>query len=403
MDNYLFSGLKVLDVGTYIAGPVAATMLGDFGADVIKIERPGGGDPLRHLSYLPTTPDAPSNYFWHMDGRNKRSLALDLKTADGMDILHKLISECDVYITNQPFPVRRSLGLSYEDIKPLNPGMIYASLSAYGEDGPDRDEKGFDLTAWWAGSGLMDLMHDPDAGPTWPLPGMGDHPTAVALYAGIVTALLKKERTGEGSMTHTSLLANGVWSAAAVGQGVLAGGDMAAYRQRNRMPGQGIRFFRTRDGRWLQFDLTGQGDEFDRLFGALGLSHVLEEARTAVRENRQGEPVDLGRIMQETLLKRDSGDWIYSFKVNRIAVDRIPSIEEAMANEQLAINGIVVKPTDPEVDVPWILNHPVKVAGIDQVGPKRAPDPGEHSAEVLRELGFDDDKILLLRELGVIE
>lgn len=232
MDNYLFSDLKVLDVGTYIAGPVAATMLGDFGADVIKIERPGGGDPLRNLSWIPTTPDASNNYFWHMDGRNKRSLALDLKTPDGMGILHKLVSECDVYITNQPFPARQSLGLTYEELKPLNPSMIYASLSAYGEDGPDRDQKGFDVTAWWAGSGLMDLMHNPDNQPHWSLPGMGDHPSAVALYAGIVTALLKRERTGEGSMAHTSLLANGVWSAAAVAQGILAGGDMRGYRER---------------------------------------------------------------------------------------------------------------------------------------------------------------------------
>ncbi len=378
-------------------------MLVDFVSDVIKIERPGGGDPLRYLSDIPTTPDAPSDYFWQMDGRNKRSIFVDLKTSDGLAILHQLVEGCDVYITNQPFPARRSLGLTYEDLKPLNPSMIYASLTAYGEAGPARDEKGFDLMAWWASSGLMDMMHDPDGRPTWSLPGMGDHPTAVSLYASIVTALLHRDKTGEGSMAHTSLLANGVWSASAIAQGVLAGGDMASYRARNRQPGQGIRFFRTEDNRWLQFELTGQPDEINRLFGAIGASDVLEEARTAMQENRESEPIDLGQILQERLLKRSSDDWLYSFDVNKISVSRLPTIEEAMASEQLTINEIAVKPLDGDVNIPLIINHPVKVDGVAQVGPKRAPGPGEHTAEVLRELGFDDDKILLLRELGVVQ
>lgn len=403
MDNHLFSGLRVLDVGTYIAGPVAATMLGDFGADVIKIERPGGGDPLRYLSDIPTTPDAPSDYFWQMDGRNKRSIFLELKSREGQEILHQLVASCDVYITNQPLGSRRALGLTYEDLKSLNPRMIYASLTAYGEEGPARDEKGFDLMAYWASSGLMDIVHDADGPPTWSLPGMGDHPTAVALYASILTALLHREKTGEGSMAHTSLLANGVWSASAVAQGVLAGGDMERYRAINHAPGQGMRFFRTQDGRWLQFDLTGQGDEFDRLFGALGISDVLEEARAAAREGRQGEPVDLGKVMQEALLKRDAEDWLYSFNVNRITASALPSIEDAMQSPQLTINEIAVPPHDPSVNVPLIINHPVKVKGVEQVGPKRAPGPGEHTVEVLRELGFDDDKIMLLRELGIVQ
>ncbi len=135
MTQYLFSGLKVLDVASVIAAPVAATMLADFGADVIKIESPGEGDMLRKLSDIPTTPDADSNYFWQMDGRNKRSITLNLKSDASREVLEKLVAECDVFITNQPFPVRRSLKLEYDDLRPLNPRMIYASLTAYGEAG----------------------------------------------------------------------------------------------------------------------------------------------------------------------------------------------------------------------------------------------------------------------------
>src|SRR5512139_982608 len=159
MPAHVFAGLRVLDVATVIAGPAAAMMLADFGADVIKIEEPGSGDMLRMLSTIPTTPpDAPSNYLLQMDGRNKRSLTLNLKTPEGQEVLRKLVAACDVFITNQPHSVRRSLNLRYEDLRPLNPRMIYASLTAYGEEGPERERKGFDQLAYWARSGLMDLM-----------------------------------------------------------------------------------------------------------------------------------------------------------------------------------------------------------------------------------------------------
>ncbi len=244
MSDYLFSGLKVIDCATVIAAPAAAMMLADYGADVIKIEQPGEGDMLRMLGDIPTTPYADSDWFWQLDGRNKRGVALDLKQPAGMEILRKLVAGCDVFITNQPYSVRESLGITYEDLKPLNPGMIYASLTAYGEKGPERQRKGFDQLAYWARSGLMELMREPGTMPTQGLPGMGDHPTGVALYAGIVTALLNRERSGEGSMVETSLLANGLWSAAGIAQGVMADGDMPLYRSLNESPPAMMRPYR---------------------------------------------------------------------------------------------------------------------------------------------------------------
>ena len=121
MSDYLFDGLKVLDVGSWIAGPVAGTILADYGADVIKIEMPGLGDAYRNLSATAIVPDASTNYMWDMDARNKQSLSLNLKTEEGVKVLHRLIEQCDVYITNQPFPLRERLSLNYEDIKSLNP------------------------------------------------------------------------------------------------------------------------------------------------------------------------------------------------------------------------------------------------------------------------------------------
>ncbi len=191
-DGYLFEGLKVLDVGTWIAGPVATTMLADFGADVIKVEMPGVGDTYRQFAGYPATPNADVNYTWLMDARNKRSLTLNLKSEKGRGILLQLVAECDVYVTNQPMGMRRSFGLTYEDLHSHNQSMIYASLTAYGEQGPERDREGFDLVAYWSRTGLMDLVRSDGAAPAHSLPGMGDHPTAVAMYANIVTALLRR-------------------------------------------------------------------------------------------------------------------------------------------------------------------------------------------------------------------
>ncbi|MBT5333816.1 MAG: CoA transferase, partial [Gammaproteobacteria bacterium] len=141
-DDFLFSGLKVLDMGSWIAGPVAPTILSDYGAQVIKVEAPEIGDGYRAFAGMASTPTHPENYTWEMDNRNKRSITLNLKSDEGREILLKLVRECDVYVTNLPHPMRRAWQLSYEDLAPLNPKMIYASLTAYGELGPERDREG---------------------------------------------------------------------------------------------------------------------------------------------------------------------------------------------------------------------------------------------------------------------
>lgn len=402
MSEYLFSGLKVLDLATVIAGPVAATILADFGAEVIKIEQPGEGDMLRMLSTVLTTPDADSNYFWQMDGRNKRSLVLDLKSVEGMEVLHKLVVDCDVLIINHPFPIRRSLKLEYEDLKPLNPGMIYASLSAYGEEGPDRDTRAFDQIAYWGRSGLMDLVRSPGSVPAQALPGMGDHPTSIALYAGIVTALMNRERTGVGSMVHTSLLANGLWSVASIAQGALAGGDMPKFRETNSVTGTIGRVYKTRDGRWLQMTMVRTEEQFMMLFAAMDAIHLLQDERFSTMEGMLENRGALSDLVQEILITRDAEEWVSTFNSMEVPVRKVADVEEVIQDEQLLINKMVVPPVDDDVGVPLIINHPIKISNVAQVGPKRAPELGEHSEEILASLGYSEKQIKTLRDKGVI-
>ena len=234
MTESLFAGLKVIDCASWIAGPAAATILSDFGADVIKIEPPGAGDPWRASTPVP---GKPTDYYWQLTSRNKRSLAIDLKHADGLAVLYRLLASADVFVTNFPLPVRERLKIAASHVLPLNPRLIYASLSAYGEQGEEAGRTGFDSTAYWARTGLMDMVRaTEDTEPARSVPGMGDHPSATALYAAIVTALYRREKTGKGGIAQSSLLQNGLWANACFVQSRLFGEHVAHRAPRARRP-----------------------------------------------------------------------------------------------------------------------------------------------------------------------
>ncbi len=402
MSDYLFSGLKVIDCATVIAAPAAAMMLADYGADVIKIEQPGEGDMLRMLGDIPTTPYADSDWFWQLDGRNKRGVALDLKQPAGMEILRKLVAGCDVFITNQPYSVRESLGITYEDLKPLNSGMIYASLTAYGEKGPERQRKGFDQLAYWARSGLMELMREPGTMPTQGLPGMGDHPTGVALYAGIVTALLNRERSGEGSMVETSLLANGLWSAAGIAQGVMADGDMPLYRSLNESPPAMMRPYETLDGRWLQFNMIRNEDMQSLLFVALDAPELLADPRFSSQELMFENRELLGCELQKIIEQNAARHWLKIFDSYELPVNLVALVEETKNDPQVLQNQMVVAPEDDRIKTPLIVEHPIQISNVPKVGPTCAPALGEHTGEVLADLGYTVEEVTRLRESGII-
>ena len=215
----ILAGIRVLDVGSFVAGPAAATVMGDFGAEVIKIEPPEG-DPYRSLHRLPGSPEGDRDYYWVLDSRNKKGLALDLKRPEAREVLERLVRSADVFLTNMPLDVRARLGIRWADLEPLNGRLVYASLTAYGESGPEANKTGFDATAWWARTGLMDNARSgPDAPPARSIPGMGDHATAMALFGAVMMALYQRERTGKGGMVSTSLMAAGLWSNAHVRPG----------------------------------------------------------------------------------------------------------------------------------------------------------------------------------------
>ncbi len=399
-DEYLFDGLKVLDVGTWIAGPVATTMLADFGADVIKVEMPGVGDGYRQFAGFPATPQSDVNYTWLMDARNKRSLTLNLKSQKGREILHQLVAECDVYVTNHPMGMRRNLGLTYENLAPHNPSMIYASLTAYGEQGPERDREGFDLVAYWSRTGLMDLVRSEGAEPAHSLPGMGDHPTAVAMYANIVTALLRRERTGEGGLVQTSLIANGLWAASCVAQAKFCNADFTGYRDPARMPFSRVMYL-TADDRWLQFTMVRTHEEFVDFLAALGASSLLQDARFATPPERLVHGAELIAELRPRLLRETSRVWMARFREAGVPASLVSVLDDLLEDPQLEANGIVAAPVE-DIGTDRVITPPINVAGLAKVGIKKAPELGEHNQEILGGLGYDADAIQALADERVI-
>src|SRR3989442_14251915 len=249
-DASIFSGLKFGGLASFIAGPSAATILSDFGADVIKIEPPGG-ELWRIGENTPPQPRSEEPYPFQLANRNKRGVALNLKATSAQQVLERLAKWADVFIVNTPHPARKKLKLEYDDVAQWNPRLIYADLTGFGEKGPDAALPGFDLTAFWARSGLLFMTRDAGEPPTWPVAGSGDNATAVGLYGAIVTALYRRERTGEGAYVTTSLLAEGVWSASVSIQAALCGANFFGLHDRKNPANAALNVYQAADGTWF--------------------------------------------------------------------------------------------------------------------------------------------------------
>jgi formyl-CoA transferase len=390
--DLLFSGLKVIDAGSWVAGPAAATILADFGADVIKIEQPGAGDGYRALHAGPRSPEADIDYMWLADNRNKRGIVLNLATSEAKAVLHELVRECDVYLTNQPIGQRRRFGLMYEDLAPLNPRMIYASLTAFGETGDEAEYEGFDANAYWARSGLMEDVRVPGAAPSWSAPGQGDHPTAVATYAAIVSGLLYRERTGKGTRVHTSLLANGIWANLCLAMGALAGADFARRRGPLVLPPFRLPY-ETADGRLLQLSMLRTDEMFVRLLVELGPPPLLEDPRFTTAEARAAHATELVEELAARLRRHTAADWFARLRPLGLPIDVITRTEDIGNDAQMRAIGALVPPSDPTVPVPLVVNHPINVDGAARVGPRWAPAQGEHTREVLAAMGKTPEEI----------
>jgi crotonobetainyl-CoA:carnitine CoA-transferase CaiB-like acyl-CoA transferase len=400
MDKGIFDGLKVLDCASFIAAPAAATVLSDFGADVIKIEPPGAGDPYRNLPNLPGYPHSEHNFAWMLEARNKKSLALDLSKPEGQAVLHKLAAQADVFITNYPPQVRERLGITHAHLAPQNDRLIYASFTGYGEKGEEANKPGFDSNAYWARSGLMDLVRaDEHTTPARSIAGMGDHPCAMAFYSAIVTALYKRERTGKGSHVSSNLMANGVWAASVLAQAKLVGAKFGERRPRERALNAVTNHYQCKDGRWLILSLLNEDRQWPTLARCLGREDLVTDARFETKKERHARSLELIRIFDETFATKDLAEWRKILDGNGL-VFGVVGILDDIPNDQQMIDNEVLVPF--ENDTMLTISSPIWVDGSKKVQPRKPPAIGEHSDEILRNAGYDEAAIGKLRASGAV-
>ena len=397
----IFSSLKVLDVASFIAGPAATTILSDFGADVIKVEPPGIGDPYRYFYRMPPNPVSDTNYAWQLTNRNKRSIALDLKSAQAKPVLQRLVQWADVMVTNFPPKVKSALGLTYEAVRPINPRLVYADITGYGAAGPEADKPGFDITAYWARTGLMEVTHDAGSPPTLPIPGIGDHATASTLYSAIVTGLYLRERTGKGTHVSTSLIAEGAWAAAAWIEGALNKAHFFGQHDRKAPPNALLNPYRTADNRWLLL-VAAQPKDWPGFVKAIGMPQLLQDPRFADPQQRAANAAQLVEILDPLFESQKLAHWKEALDAGRVIFGVVQNEEEIVHDPQMLANDILVPMAEPNGAATLTVNSPIQVTGVAKVAPGRAPGLGEHGASILKELGFTDAEIGRLYDSGAV-
>ncbi len=394
--DHLLEGIKVIDAASFIAGPSAATIMSDYGAEVIKIE-PQSGDSLRNLIVNGRMPEGSEDYCWELTSRNKKSISLNLKDLKAQKILIDLVKEADVFITNMPFPIRTKLKITAEDIMPHNEKIIYASLTGYGEVGPDADRTAYDSMAWWARSGLMDFVRPSNNSPVaWSTPGMGDHPTGMALYGAIMTALYKRERTGKGSEVSTSLMANGAWANGVFIQAALM--DVEFPERPEPLPRHPFYdFYTTKDEREFALGMINSRIEWPKLADILDRKDWIDRGL-----------FDFGNPFENAdLLRSELSD---EFKIRSLK-----EIDELLRNSGVTY-GVLGRTTDHREDLQFLetetlvpldhesfdklytVNSPFHIQGEKKINFSRAPKIGEHTKQVLELLGYGESELEKLKK-----
>ncbi len=400
MHNGILSGLRVIDCGTYVAGPASTTIMSDFGAEVVKIERPQGGDLYRFMGELPGFARAELNWPWILTSRNKKSVALDLDLDQGREALIRLVKTADVFVTNYQHPLLARFRLNWDDLRPENERLIYAHLTGYGDTGEDADAPTFDALAYWARSGLMMSVVGMDGTPGGPRPGMGDHPTSVSLFGAIMLGLYHRERTGQGLKVGTSLLASGAWANACDLQASFCKASFPERRSDGTPPNPLAAGYRSRDGKAFLVVLLDPDKEFPNLCAALGQAELATNPLFTTNEARAENAAALFAILQSQFESRDLAEWRGLFKRSDIKWAPLPRRDEVLEDPQMRAAGAFIDLEYPGHGQLTTINSPIFTSAGDKRPPTAAPQLGAHTRAVLQDLGYSEEAIAGLIENG---
>lgn len=380
-----FADLRVVELGVWVAAPAAAALLADWGADVVKVEAPGG-DPMRHVfGSLGIGEDLPNPAF-ALDNRGKRSVVLDLRDPEGREDIERLLASADVFISNLRPDALDGLGLEPSATVARHPRLVYCSISGYGLRGDDRNRPTYDLGAFWARSGLAMQMADGDGNPLNARGGIGDHITGLASLAGILAAVMEQRRTGRGQVVEASLLRTGAY---VLGWDLglqLTLGKVAGAEPRHRNQAPLMNPYRAKDGRW--FFLTGLESErhLPAVCRALDRVDLLEDERfasaSALRRNR----TDVIALLDEIIATRTIDEWADAFAREGVWWAPAHTPAEVVADPQLAANDGFMELDAGGGQMMRSVNGPVTFGNVGDSPAAKVPSLGAHTEEVLAEL-----------------
>ena len=392
-------GVRVVELGVWVAGPGCGGILADWGADVVKVETPAG-DPCRTLLRA-LGGDLPSNPVFELDNRGKRAVALDLSDARGIALLQRLVADADVFLSNlRPVALER-IGLGPEAALERHPRLIYALITGYGREGPDANRGAYDIAAFWARSGIAESLRSPGG----PLPfqrgGMGDHSAAMTGAAMVSAALFERERTGRGQVVSTSLLRQGVYTIGFDMNIALMWGQTLGIGQRESMYSPVLNNYTARDGK--AFWIVGlEGDRhWPALARAVGHPEWLDDDRFASAGGRAANARELIALLDAIFATRSLDEWAEVFEAEpELFWSPVNSIDDVLVDEQFHAAQAVVRVPDEEGTMP-MLATPADFGGAPPVPRYRAPHIGEHTREILAELDLGADTIDALIAEGI--
>jgi crotonobetainyl-CoA:carnitine CoA-transferase CaiB-like acyl-CoA transferase len=395
------AGVRVVELAVWVAGPSAAGVLADWGADVVKVEPPEG-DPFRGLFLTVSGVEMPANPPFELDNRGKRSIAVDLRTPEGRDIVLRLVDRADVFVSNVRPDALGRLGLDHPTLAARNPRLVYAAVTGYGEAGPDRDRAAYDIGAFWSRAGIAAALTPPGADPPFQRGALGDHVAGVTTAGAVAAALLVRERTGRGQKVSTSLLRIGAYALGWDLNSTLRLNIKATPMTRTTTPNPLISCYRTQDERWLWLlGLQGQRHWPD-LVRALGRPEWEHDARFATMQARRANCTELVALMDRVFAERTLVEWGEALDRAGMWWAPVQTTHDLADDPQAEAAGVFVDVPVAEGGTARMVASPVDFSETRWAPSRPAPECGQHTEEVLLELGLDWEAIAALKERRAI-
>jgi crotonobetainyl-CoA:carnitine CoA-transferase CaiB-like acyl-CoA transferase len=394
------AGITVVEVANYVAGPATGMLLADLGADVIKVEPPGG-EVMRGRQSVREDGTAPLNVLFEQENRGKRSIVIDLARPGGPELVHELLARADIFLTNMIAPRLRRFSLMPGDVHARNPRVIYVGVTGYGLDGPESDRLAFDYAAFWARSGIMSVIGHPGQPPVLSRIAQGDHTTGMTALAATLAALRIRDQTGEGQVVDVALQNTGVYTIATDFARALVSGEQPPRMDRAAPDNPLFNCYQTSDGEWIMLVHMTPDPYWAPFCAAVGHPEWATAPAYATVRARAEHAAELYRLIEPIFAARSFDSWSRTLDQHGLIWAPMADLPAVIHDPQLRHRGAF--PTIEHPSGPFeTVGVPFAIAGADLAPMRAAPAVGEHTQAILEEIGLDDARIAELAAAGIL-